>query len=267
MARMESPSGGTDSYHHRAGERPACFRLRSTPLVAGKSSAAGEVIAVCEITAEVLLIREFDRQQQAGYLHDEVGQMLSACLMHLARIGRDVGGTGVLERLDAVVDLLEETLQGVRARMCDVAPRLLQEQSLAASLRCLASHFADAVQVPIEVDACSALPPVPFITKLILIGSVRTVLLHALAHSSPQHVRIRCEWHEGEVAVVIWPDAAGMEAVGTEPDWNANGGSCAMGVWEYVRWGGGSVCRVSASAGGSGLRISLPVPALAADVE
>lgn len=114
-----------------------------------------EVVARTEdlraLTTHVMSVREDERQRLARELHDELGGLLTAAKLELARV-RSASGLPppLLERIQKVNDRLNQGISLKRRIIEDLRPSALDQLGLTASLRVLCQDAAGMLDIAIE---------------------------------------------------------------------------------------------------------------------
>ena len=88
-------------------------------------------------------IREDEQKRLAREMHDDLGQLLAAMKMDLSVLAQQIPASdgSVLQRLDAINELVNSMLISVRLIIADLPPKLLEEVGLFDALRMLARNF------------------------------------------------------------------------------------------------------------------------------
>jgi PAS domain S-box-containing protein len=105
------------------------------------------------LTAQLQNVREQERASLAHELQDQLGQTLTAVRIDLAAVKTMPGRDQQLQRIDAVLGMLEETIQRVRKISAELRPGILDDLGLAAALEWGAEEFQARTGIECQVSA------------------------------------------------------------------------------------------------------------------
>ncbi len=125
-----------------------------------------QVRALCELqalSANQVEAREAERRHIAREMHDELGQRLTALKMELASMGR-LSAKLKNERVQAMIDMVDDTVASVRRIASDLRPLMLDDLGLNAAIEWLMrestqrsglriSHSLDETSLPAHQEA------------------------------------------------------------------------------------------------------------------
>lgn len=199
--------------------------------------------------AEALLTADEEvRRQVALVLHDRVqAGLISACL----RLRRTMGGDA---QRDEQVRLVTEQLEHLRA--LDVRQAVhalspnLSEVDLVTVIDELADTYRPAMDVTVTLAEGVQVPPD---LRLGIYRIVEQGLLNAAIHGRADHCTVLLETRRTSLLVRVVDDGAGMPS-------KARSGFGTTLIDTWCRILGGSWSRVAAHAGGTELRVALPLP-------
>jgi two-component system sensor kinase len=158
-------------------------------------------------------VRESERTRIARELHDELGQALTALKMDVDLLGSSIPGdrSDLVERTEAMRELLDSTVATTRRISADLRPLVLDDLGLGAAAEWLAQSFAHRTQIPcdLQVDASCAQLGEPHASALfrIMQESLTNVAKHARAH----RVAVRVERSGGDAVLTVSDDGVGMD--------------------------------------------------------
>ena len=134
-------------------------------LLAERAQLETEVLRRTERLAELARhlqsVREDERARLARELHDELGSLLTASKLDLARTRAKVGEPGeVLVRLDRLNENLNKGIALKRRIIEDLRPSALSNFGLAAALQILSDEMGRSLDIPVRLSATPChLPP------------------------------------------------------------------------------------------------------------
>jgi PAS domain S-box-containing protein len=192
-----------------------------------------------ELSQAMHQVCESERTRIARELHDELGQALTALKMDVDLLGSSLPGnrSDLVERTEAMRELLDSTVATTRRISSDLRPLVLDDLGLGAAAEWLAQSFSQRTQIPcdLRVDAACAQLGEPHASALfrIMQESLTNVAKHARAH----RVSVRLE-RSGDGAVLTVSD----DGVGMDPAARPNPRSFGLrGIGERVMLLGGEV--------------------------
>ena len=202
----------------------------------------------------VMSVREDERQRLARELHDELGGLLTAAKLDLARVRNaptlppDLSG-----RIQRVNDRLNDGIALKRRIIEDLRPSALDQLGLTASLRMLCEDAAEGLGISVQHNLADVeLPPDLALTVYRLVQESLTNI-RKYAHARNVHVRLHLG-AGGSLQVSVQDDGAGfnVQSAGV-------GHHGLAGMRFRVESHGGSM--QIRSAPGEGTTVSASVPA------
>jgi signal transduction histidine kinase len=107
------------------------------------------------LAARLQAVREDERAHLASEVHDVLGQALTGIRMDLDWLGRRVstpGDTAVNERLSAMSELIDTTLQNARRISRALRPGILDDLGLVAAVEWQAREFESRAEIHVHLD-------------------------------------------------------------------------------------------------------------------
>jgi len=171
--------------------------------------------SLLRLNLHLLTVREEERARVARDLHDELGALLVAAKLDLARIKSHLGSTDAYidERLRHLGDALNSGISFKRRIIEDLYPSALSKLGLVAAIEILAKEFAERAGVKI---AC-ALEPVelPESHELTIYRLIQEALTNIAKYSHAVRVDIALASDEERVTVSVRDDGIGFDPVAT----------------------------------------------------
>jgi signal transduction histidine kinase len=200
--------------------------------------------------------REDERARLARDLHDELGALLTAAKLDVARLrpGLQQSAPALLPRVEHLVQTLNSGIALKRRITEDLRPSSLDNLGLLPALEILCSEFADRMQVPVQTSlAPVALSRSADLTAFRLVQeSLNNIAKHAQA---------------GQVTVTVAPQggmaaiSVGDDGLGFEPARLAQGSHGLVGMRYRVQAEGDQLAIQTAP--GAGTRVQALLPLLA----
>lgn len=211
-----------------------------------------------QLARELINVQEAERQQLAGELHDEMGQMLTAIgvtAAYLERHGQDIAPASVVacgRELRQDVRTVGEQLRGILKRL---RPHGLDGLNLQDALRELLDGWQQReAGIHFDLQLPAVLPPVPAAVGLVVYRVVQEALTNVVRHSQATDCRVRLSSRDGSLDLSIADNGGGRSAaVG------ARMGGGLLGMRERLAMVGGSLALEDADP--RGLRLVIGVPA------
>jgi len=194
-------------------------RQHATELAAERDRLDGEVARrtaeLTELARHLQTVREDERAHLARELHDELGALLTAAKLDVARIRRMTKtAPDIDERLKHMSALLDQGIALKRRIIEDLRPSALSNLGLIPALEILTQEFAQrsGLQLSLELTDTSTEDA----DRLALYRLVQEALTNVLRHAKAQHVRVSLGEADGWLQLHIRDDGQGFnpEAVG-----------------------------------------------------
>ena len=209
---------------------------------------------LAELATHLQQVREEERGHLARELHDELGALLTAAKLDVARLKSRLGAQTapeIAQRLQHLTEALNGGIALKRRIIEDLRPSSLSNLGLTASLEILAREFSDRSGVEIT----SELEPVELdeSRQLTVYRLVQESLTNIGKYAEAKHVEITVQNHGNHVEVDINDDGKGFDAAKIRPSTHG-----LAGMRHRVEAAGGRLTVISAP--GKGSRISAVLP-------
>lgn len=207
-----------------------------------------------ELALHLQSAREDERNRLARELHDELGALLTAAKLDLARLkSRLRERTPELdERLDHLARALNDGIALKRRIIEDLRPSALANLGLVSALEILTREFAERSGVQVHVD----LAPVALdaADELTVYRLVQEALTNVAKHAGATQVHVRLHrGAQGRAEVEVHDDGAGFDRTGVR-----SGAHGLLGMRHRVEAAGGRFALHSAPGQGTRIQASLP---------
>jgi len=185
-----------------------------------------------------------ERLRVARDMHDDIGAKLLT-LLHIEDPARQK-------------PLLREAMNQMRSIVRGLAGQAQQFGDFMADLRHVSMERAAAAGVALDWSA--ALDPAPTLNarqQYQLRAALNEVLSNALRHGRPRHIQVRWTHADGQLAVTVDDDGAGMAATGSEP---VTAGLGMESVRNRLAEVGGTATWAPTGSGGTRVLLAFPLP-------
>ena len=214
--------------------------------------------ALTELATHLQQVREDERGHLARELHDELGSLLTAAKLDVARLKSkiDTSTPEVSERLRHLIETLNSGIALKRRIIEDLRPSSLSNLGLTTALEILTREFGERSSIEVE---CSLEPvDLPESTQLTVYRVVQESLTNIGKYAKASHVIVTVHNYPTYVAVQIQDDGQGFELASMRP--NSHG---LAGMKHRVEAVGGRL--TVASQPGKGTTISAVIPLVRAN--
>jgi two-component system, NarL family, sensor histidine kinase UhpB len=201
-----------------------------------------------ESARRLLADREAEQRRLARELHDELGQSLTALLMHLERAERSTPTPELADAQEATRASLEELRRIVRR----LRPDALEDLGLPSALEMLAARHGDRTGMRVESDVEAPLPALSEEAELVIYRIAQEALTNAARHTDARAVRVALGCDDGDVRLRITDDGNGLPAA-------ARSASGIRGMRERALLVGGRLVVADRPEGGVEVRLDVPI--------
>ena len=185
---------------------------------------------------------------------DEALQLVAAASLALDKASCTSAPTGS-RKLQEIQSLLDRIGDQLAACADDLWPRVLEDLGLGAAIQSISRRFAVAAQIDIEAD--TAVGPLPPVVGSILYRAVEESLTNVIRHAHATHVKIRLFDEAGVVHCSIEDNGHGFDAFDVLSG-RAQRGSGLISVRESLRGVAGTLAVHSTPGRGTEIVITIP---------
>ena len=206
-----------------------------------------------ELANHLQQVREDERGHLARELHDELGALLTAAKLDVARLKSkiEMSNPEVADRVKHLSETLNSGIALKRRIVEDLRPSSLANLGLATSLEILTSDFAQ--RSGVEMEANFEAVELPDATELTIYRLVQESLTNIGKYAKASHIQVTVHRYPTYVAVQIQDDGEGFDLAVVRP--NSHG---LTGMRHRVEAAGGRLTIHSAL--GEGTTISAVIP-------
>jgi signal transduction histidine kinase len=163
--------------------------------------------------------RHDERMQIAGYLHDDMAQMLFRLSLHADILGKQLDSgnkEGVERELDGIRQARARASELLRALIKDLRLSPLGRAGVSEALRAFCSEVGKDYRVAVTTDLAEVQMPPPI--QLLCYQLAREAVMNAVKHAEPSTVKVTLEPTSGGARVTISDDGNGFDVEEGSPE-------------------------------------------------
>jgi PAS domain S-box-containing protein len=214
--------------------------------------------AALEMSSLESRVEERERHLIAADLHDYVGQNLAILIFKIARLQATLTKPEAPGNLQAIRDILEQTIQYTRSLTAELNPPVLAEIGLKPAVESLAETFQNRHGIRIAIRDEGGTDQLPAETRYLLFRCVRELLMNVVKHSRASEANITIGSDGAELQVTVADNGAGFDP--NRPG-SRNSGFGLFSIRERVKGIGGSCEVVTGPGRGTTVYLKAPVRA------
>ena len=205
--------------------------------------------------------REEERTHIAREIHDEFGQALTALKMDLSWLTKRLppDQPRLAEKVSAMSDLVDSTVQTVRRVATELRPGLLDHLGLAAAIEWQAQELAERTGFNCELDLDEKVYPLHQDLATAIFRIFQEALTNVARHAKATEVHITLEHRPDELILTVRDDGKGI----TESQISGAQSLGLLGMRERARFWGGNVAFKSRPDQGTTVTVQVPRPNVA----
>ena len=210
---------------------------------------------LAELATHLQDVREDERGHLARELHDELGALLTAAKLDVARLKSRLGPDlpEVADRIDHLVSTLNSGIALKRRIVEDLRPSSLSHLGLVTSLQILAREFQDRSGIIITTDLETV--DLNGSAQLTVYRLVQESLTNIGKYAEADQVEITLASLDGYISIDVRDNGKGFAPADVNP-----GSHGLTGMRHRVEAAGGRLSVVSAQGGGTKISAVLPKP-------
>lgn len=238
----------------RAGEREQQSlereRLRLEDQVRDRTA------TLAELATHLQQVREEERGHLARELHDELGALLTAAKLDVARLKSKIGALSpdVVERLGHLTETLNSGIALKRRIVEDLHPSSLYHLGLTASLEILTHEFSGHSGVPINTDFETV--EIDPASQLTIYRLIQESLTNIGKYAEATLITVSVQNYPGHVQVDVHDNGKGFDMAQVRPSTHG-----IAGMRHRVEAAGGRLTVSSSSGKGTHISAALPTHA------
>ena len=208
------------------------------------------------VASELSLTEEQERRRLATDLHDHVGQILALAQIKLGAIRESAASTHLVEPMDEVRRLIEQTIQYTRSLSFELSPPILYDLGFEAAMEWLAELIQAQHGIMVKVQTDRLPKSMNDEIRVILFQATRELLVNVAKHANAKNIRVFITREDAFLQVKIEDDGLGM-GISAVADHSPSGFGF-FSIRERLKYLGGHLEVVSEP--GWGTRVTLQVP-------
>jgi PAS domain S-box-containing protein len=209
------------------------------------------------LSASLVQAREDERQRIARELHDELGQRLTALKMELSGLTGDAAAAAPAGRIDAMLEMVDDTVATVRRIATDLRPLMLDDLGLNAAIEWLADSWSRRMGVAVTLHLGATDPAIGDAGSIALYRMVQEALTNIARHARATKVCIEVQQGGGDLRLTVLDDGVGFD----EASMFREGSHGLMGIRERALMLGGELTIGNSPRGGGRVTVRLPLRA------
>jgi two-component system CheB/CheR fusion protein len=171
-----------------------------------------------ELSSELTLAEQRERDRLSRILHDELQQDLTALQMRAKALEADTSSEEYTTVLKEMQETLDSTLERTRSLTAELSPPVLDSTAFEEIMQWLASHVEDAYGLDVETEVVGE----PRISRedlrMLLFRLVRELLFNVVKHAGVDEARLRSRLREdGHLVVEVIDEGDGFDPESSGP--------------------------------------------------
>ena len=169
------------------------------------------------LAAYLQTLRETERSAVAREIHDSLGNSLTSLKLDLARISRQLSNPPddqtryeIVERLRSASDLLDQTLDHVRAISTELRPGVLDKFGLAAAIEWQCQEFERRTGINCTTDLPGAALLLVPDHSIALFRILQEALTNVARHADARNVRVTLGLDGADIRLTVEDDGRGI---------------------------------------------------------
>jgi PAS domain S-box-containing protein len=210
------------------------------------------------MASQLTLTEEQERRSIATDLHDRIGQTLAIAKIKLGALRAAAAPLGFDADVDAVRDLVEQSIQDTRSLIFDLCPPFLYELGFEKALEWLLEDIQEQYGIATHFE-CDGKPyQLDDDLRILLYQSVRELFINIVKHAQAQHARLSVQSDPAGLNLFVEDDGRGFDAPASAFHFDKEGGFGLFRIQERLHYLGGAITIDSKPH--QGTRISLVLP-------
>jgi two-component system sensor histidine kinase UhpB len=156
-----------------------------------------------------LVAEQAERRRVAAELHDEIGQRLTALLLHIDRLSR-AAPREFSDEFEAILDATKETLEGVRGLARRLRPEVLDELGLIPALRNLCDRIEESTGLVVRRTLAPDLPDLSADAELVIYRVAQEALTNVVRHARTEEADVTLAARDAEVELIVQDAGVGV---------------------------------------------------------
>jgi signal transduction histidine kinase/ligand-binding sensor domain-containing protein len=210
------------------------------------------------LTRRLEAAKEDERKTIARELHDEVGPSLTAVIINLHLLGRELDAETRAKKIADAIDIVDGLVRRVSDLSLDLRPPLLDELGLMPALTGYLEAQAERTGLRIEVDAGPGLDSLPVEVAITAFRVAQEAVTNAIRHAGARTIAVYLARRDGRLVIEVTDDGRGFDVRAIMEGSSAKALGL-LGMQERVGGLGGEMTIESIPDEGVTVRASLPL--------
>ena len=166
---------------------------------------------LAELATHLQQVREDERAHLARELHDELGALLTAAKLDVARLKSkiDMAQPDIAERVQHLIDTLNRGIALKRRIIENLRPSSLSNLGLNASLEILAQEFSESSNIAVDLNLETI--QVPEATQLTIYRLVQESLTNIGKYAKARNVLVNVQNYPTHISIQVRDDGVGFD--------------------------------------------------------
>jgi len=187
------------------------------------------------LASELSLAEERERRRIAASLHDSVGQALALTKIRLEALKEQTSPDEPAQRMDDILDLLDEAIRDTHSLTFDLSPPILYELGFEPAAEWLTEQVQERHGLA-TVFADDAQPkPLGLDVRVLLFRALRELLVNVVKHAKAREVKVSVRRDADNIRITIEDDGTGFDPSALIVSGTASGGFGLFNIRERLR--------------------------------
>jgi two-component system sensor histidine kinase UhpB len=160
----------------------------------------------------ILSAQEDERARIARELHDEVGQALTAGLLHLERASREREPNAVAHEVSNAKEVVRDSLEQVRSITLRLRPEALDDLGLRSALLTLCERIKAGAEIKVTADLPAPFPRLSPEQELVAYRVAQEAMTNVVRHAAAEAAWLSLAEADGVVLLRVEDDGVGFAA-------------------------------------------------------
>lgn len=163
-----------------------------------------------QLLQKILSAQEDERKRVSHDIHDDLLQPVITAQYQLQIIKEMTDDTGINEKVDKLMDLLDVAVNSTRHLLSDLRPALLDEMGLKTTVERLLQNFEIENQVKTTAEISEVLELQPAI-ETIAFRIIQEALVNVKKHADASEVKVSLRLSDGSLLIAVRDNGKGFE--------------------------------------------------------
>jgi len=213
-----------------------------------------------EMTQELALAEDRERDRIATELHDQVNQRLVLAKMKVEILGRKLPAPALEKSAEGICELLAQIIDDTRSLTARIRPTLLANAGLAAAVMRLGDELQE--QYGLWLDVCDDHEPkvLEYGLRSFVFQVIRELLINMIKHAGVFRARVEMKREGYYLVIIVADEGSGFDPVAAHSCTARAGGFGLGNVRQKIEYQGGVFQVDSRPGAGAGSRVTIRMP-------